>query len=92
MTTLAEQEGTFTNHEGRVQRFWPDLEPPGMARPAWLILGALVGDLTEQTGPRTAAESFATLGDSVPAFGGLSYDDIGTRGAVVNASVSSSEG
>ncbi len=92
VTTLAEQEGTFTNHEGRVQRFWPALAPPGMARPAWLILGALVGDLTEQPSPRSAAEAFAALGDAVPAFGGLSYDDIGTRGAVVNSSVSFSEG
>ena len=41
VTTFAEQEGTFTNHAGRVQRFWPALSGPGAARPAWLVLGAL---------------------------------------------------
>jgi NADH dehydrogenase/NADH:ubiquinone oxidoreductase subunit G len=27
LTSFAEQEGTFTNFEGRVQRFWPALNP-----------------------------------------------------------------
>jgi NADH-quinone oxidoreductase subunit G len=83
ITSYAEQEGTFTNHEGRVQRFWPALEPPGMARPAWLVLGALGAEATGSPVPRTAAESFATLAGSVSAFAGLDYERIGTRGAVV---------
>jgi hypothetical protein len=33
VTTFAEQEGTFTNFEGRVQRFWPALQAPPLARP-----------------------------------------------------------
>ena len=32
LTTFAEQEGTFTNHENRVQRFWPALQAPGDRR------------------------------------------------------------
>ena len=88
VTTFAEQEGTFTNVGGRVQRFWPGLQAPGMARPAWLILGALVGELTETDGPRSAADAFKALATAVPAFSGLTYDDIGTRGAVVNEPVS----
>ncbi|MDH3207904.1 MAG: 2Fe-2S iron-sulfur cluster-binding protein [Gemmatimonadota bacterium] len=82
ITTHAEQEGTFTNHEGRVQRFWPALEAPGMARPAWLILGALDAELTGEAGPQTAAEAFAELSEAIPALGGLTYEDLGTRGAV----------
>ena len=88
VTTFAEQEGTFTNVAGRVQRFWPGLQAPGMARPAWLVLGALVAELTESDGPRSAADAFTALADAVPAFSGLTYDDIGTRGAVVNETVS----
>ncbi|MEX2466550.1 MAG: molybdopterin-dependent oxidoreductase, partial [Gemmatimonadota bacterium] len=89
VTTFAEQEGTFTNRDGRVQRFWPGLKAPGMARPAWLILGALAAALGRAPGPvRTAAEAFSTFAASVPAFEGLTYDDIGTRGAVVNETVS----
>ncbi|HIF23739.1 MAG TPA: hypothetical protein EYQ27_17960 [Gemmatimonadetes bacterium] len=88
VTTFAEQEGTFTNLSGRVQRFWPGLEAPGMARPPWLILGALVAELTEAEAPRSAADAFAVLGGRVPAFSGLTYDDLGDRGAVVNEPVS----
>lgn len=88
ITSHAEGEGTFTNHAGRVQRFWPSLEAPGMARPAWLILGALAAELTDGSVPMTAAEAFAALGADVGPFAGIRYDDVGTRGAVVNESVS----
>lgn len=88
VTSHAEGEGTFTNYEGRVQRFWPSLEAPGMARPAWLILGALASELSGGAVAKTAAESFAALSSHVPAFSGISYEDVGTRGAIVNESVS----
>jgi len=87
-TTFAEQEGTFTNLEGRVQRFWPGVDAPGMARPAWLVLGALAAQINGVAGPRSAAEAFALLGEAVPAFAGLTYDDLGARGAVINETVS----
>lgn len=80
ITTFAEQEGTFTNHEGRVQRFWPALQPPGMARPAWLILGAILAELADGTAPRTAAEAFGSLSEVIPALSGLSYESIGMSG------------
>ena len=89
VTTFAEQEGTFTNVDGRVQRFWPGLTAPGMARPAWLILGALAAELGRAVGPaRTAADAFTAFTGAVAAFEGLTYEDIGTRGAVINETVS----
>jgi NADH-quinone oxidoreductase subunit G len=87
-TTFAEQEGTFTNLQGRVQRFWPALEGPGMARPAWLVLGALAAEVNGAAGPRSAAEAFSFLARAVPAFAGLTYEDLGSRGAVINETVS----
>jgi NADH-quinone oxidoreductase subunit G len=92
VTTHSEQEGTFTNHEGRVQRFWPALTPPGMARPTWLVLGALVAELSGEAVPRTAAEAFAALAEAVPAFGGLDYDQLGTRGALVRLPAAATRG
>lgn len=89
VTSFAEQEGTFTNVDGRVQRFWPGLTAPGMARPAWLILGALAAELGGAPAPaRTAAEAFTAFAARAAAFEGLTYDDIGTRGAVLNETVS----
>ncbi|MGD8319203.1 MAG: 2Fe-2S iron-sulfur cluster-binding protein [Gemmatimonadota bacterium] len=87
ITTFAEQEGTFTNLHGRVQRFWPALEAPGASRPAWLILGALAAERTSSEAPRSAAACFTALAEHIPAYAGLSYDDLGTRGAVLNETV-----
>lgn len=87
ITTFAEQEGTFTNLQGRVQRFWPALQGPGAARPAWFVLGALVAQRTGTDVTRSAGEAFAWMAQTVPAFAGLTYDDLGTRGAVVNEPV-----
>ncbi|MEX0907700.1 MAG: molybdopterin-dependent oxidoreductase [Gemmatimonadota bacterium] len=83
-TTFAEAEGTFTNVEGRVQRFWPALQPPALARPAWQILGVLLAGLEDGTAPATAGDAFLLLGDRHAEFSGLSYDMIGARGALIN--------
>ena len=88
VTTHAEGEGTFTNLERRVQRFWPALQAPGMSRPAWLVLGAMTAERTSGTPARTAGDAFAAIGSSVSAFDGIDYDDVGTRGAVLNEAVS----
>ncbi|HUF50300.1 MAG TPA: molybdopterin-dependent oxidoreductase [Longimicrobiales bacterium] len=87
-TTFAEMEGTFTNFEGRVQRFWPAVQPPPLARPAWQILGVLLAGLDESTtAPGTAADAFLRLGDQHAEYSGLSYDVIGSRGALMNEPV-----
>ena len=88
VTTHAEGEGTFTNHERRVQRFSKALDAPGMARPAWLVLGALAAEKGEGNAPRSAADAFGALGGAVSAFAGITWDDVGARGALLNESVS----
>lgn len=82
VTTFAEQEGTFVNAQGRVQRFEPALRPPGTARPAWLVLGALATALGGTAPPPSrAAAAFAALAAAHPAFAGLDYDALGAAGA-----------
>jgi len=83
ITTFAEQEGSFTNHQGRVQRFWPGVRAPGSARPGWLILGALLAELTETEVPTSADHAFAKAADGVSEFDGITYRDMGTRGVAV---------
>jgi NADH-quinone oxidoreductase subunit G len=78
--TFAEMEGSFTNVNGRVQRFWPALQVPGMTRPAWQILGVLRAGITGDVAPATAADAFATLGDLRAEFGGLRWEDLGVGG------------
>ena len=83
LTTFAEEDGTFVNAQGRVQRFWQGLQPPGSARPAWLVLGALVAALEGGETPASAADAFAALAAEEAAFAGLSYDAIGSAGAAL---------
>ena len=83
-TTFAEQEGTFVNFENRVQRFWPALQPPPLARPAWQIAGVLLSGLGDGKAPMSAADAFARMGELWNGFAGLSYDLLGSRGALMN--------
>ncbi|MEX0891478.1 MAG: 2Fe-2S iron-sulfur cluster-binding protein [Gemmatimonadota bacterium] len=84
VTLYAEQEGTFTNADGRVQRFWPGLQPPAMARPAWQVLGVLLAGLGDGAAPADAGNAFLRVAQLHDAFAGLSYENIGARGALVN--------
>lgn len=84
ITTYVEQEGTFTNFEGRVQRFWPALQAQSLARPAWQVLGVVLAGLTGGQAPASAADAFLLLGESFDEFRGLSYEQLGTRGALLN--------
>ena len=87
VTTFAEQEGTFVNFEKRVQRFWPSLQAPPLARPAWQIVGVLLAGLEDAPAPASAAQAFMRLGDLFDDFAGLSYDMLGSRGAILNDKV-----
>jgi NADH-quinone oxidoreductase subunit G len=79
-TTFAEMEGTFTNLNSRVQRFWPGLQVPGMARPAWQILGVLRAGIGGDNAPATPADAFAVLAEVRAEFGEVSYLELGTQG------------
>lgn len=85
ITTFAEQEGSFTNFEGRVQRFWPALRAPGEARPAWSVLSGIVEALGGGESPDLPSDAFAAAAGAVPAFTGLSFEKIGTKGALASA-------
>jgi NADH-quinone oxidoreductase subunit G len=84
VTTFAEQEGTFTNFEGRVQRYWPAVQPPALARPAWQVLGVILAGLDAAGAPANAGAAFHMVGARHEAFAGLSYELIGPRGALIN--------
>ena len=85
VTTFAEEEGTFVNAQGRVQRFRQGLRGPGTAQPAWLVLGTMVAALTGGEGPVSAADAFARLAERHAAFGGLTWDGVGSAGAALEA-------
>jgi NADH-quinone oxidoreductase subunit G len=83
VANVAEEDGTFVNRDARVQRYVQAKAAPGMARPAWWVLGALLAQL-RLGGPFDAAdEAFAWLAAEEDRFAGLSYEALGTRGVVL---------
>jgi NADH-quinone oxidoreductase subunit G len=88
VANMAEEEGTFTNLRGRVQRFTQAKSPPGFARPTWWVLADLLSALGERTSYFLASDVFAALAAEHAAFGGLSYDALGLRGRTVAGATS----
>jgi NADH-quinone oxidoreductase subunit G len=87
--TMAEEEGTFTNLRGRVQRFMQAKAAPGLARPSWFVLSDLLAALGERTAYFLAADAFAALAASHPEFAGMTYDTLGLKGQLVAGAAAS---
>jgi NADH-quinone oxidoreductase subunit G len=85
-TNMAEEEGTFTNLRGRVQRYQQARSGPGMSHPVWWGIGDLLTFLGEGAGHHTAGEAFAALAAARPEFSGMSYDTIGVKGQMLTGS------
>ena len=81
---VAEEEGTFTNLRGRVQRFLQAKAAPGLARPSWYALSDLLVAVGETVDYSSAANVFGALVKAEPAFGGLTYETLALKGVVVS--------
>jgi NADH-quinone oxidoreductase subunit G len=82
---MAEENGTYVNRDGRIQRYNQARSQPGMARPAWWIAGeVLAGPGPSASAPATAAEAFSLLGERWPVFAATSYEDIGYTGRMLD--------
>jgi NADH-quinone oxidoreductase subunit G len=82
IANFAEEEGTFTNLRGRVQRYLQARPAPGFARASWKALAGLAA-ATGKSGAYASAEAvFAAMAQSEGAFSGMSYDTLGLKGQV----------
>ena len=64
----AEKDGSYTNMEGRIQRFSQVVPPPGKARPDWEILDLLAGRLGAAEPYGTVEKIRAEISRLVPAY------------------------
>jgi NADH-quinone oxidoreductase subunit G len=87
--SFVETDGTVTNFEGRVQRLRAAFPPLGEARPGWRVLADLLADLGRPVPWTSPAEIFSEVARRVPAFAGLDYDRLGSRGALLADSAES---
>ncbi|MCY7380433.1 MAG: (2Fe-2S)-binding protein [Gemmatimonadaceae bacterium] len=82
ISNCVEEEGTFTNLRGRVQRFLQGKAAPGTARPSYFVIGDLLAAMGEGQGYWTASAVFDALAASQPGFAGMSYDRLALKGAM----------
>jgi len=82
---VAEEDGTFVNRDGRVQRYLQAKPAPGMARPGWWILGELLAELGLDEPLGAADEAFERVAAEAPAFAGLSYARLGLGGTTLGS-------
>ena len=83
IANFAEEEGTFTNLRGRVQRFLQAKAAPGFARPSWFVLADLLTAAGVATNYSLASEVFAAMATARSEFAGMSYDTLGLRGKAI---------
>lgn len=74
--THFEEEGTFTNFEGRTQKFNKVLEPLAEARPVRDIMGALAGRLGAAWDITDAEGVFGEMAARVEAFRGVNFENL----------------
>jgi NADH-quinone oxidoreductase subunit G len=76
----AEQDGTFTNYQRRVQRIRGAVAVLGNARPRWDLTAGLLQRIGAPLGAASAREVFAKLAAAVPGYAKLDYKTIGSTG------------
>ena len=76
----AEKEGTFTNTERRVQRFYQAIRPVGESRPDWQIICELASRLGHPMEYASPEAVMAEIAACLPAYGGIRYERLGEEG------------
>ena len=73
-SSYAEQDGTFTNNDGLVQRVRQSIPPVHQSKPDWMITAQLAKELGMDFGFELSATAvFRHLGENVPAYSGMRY-------------------
>jgi predicted molibdopterin-dependent oxidoreductase YjgC len=80
----AEKEGTFTNIQGRVQRFHAAVAPLGESLSDLEILNRLALDLDVPLAGTSAAGVLAEIGQTVSAFAGMTWQTVGSKGRLLS--------
>lgn len=83
MTLPAEQDGTYTNYERRVQLMTQILAPVGDSKPSWRIFSEVLVRIKPSTPPFGTKDLFAEMAANIPAFAGLSYSIMPSEGVIL---------
>ena len=79
--TFAEEAGTFTNNEGKVQKLRPIRRPAFESKPNAEIFALVAQALGRDLGPISPDAVFSEIARLVPSYRGLSRDGLGDDGS-----------
>jgi NADH-quinone oxidoreductase subunit G len=70
----SEEDGTYTNYQGKVQRAGWAVDPPADAWPAWEVFAGLIHAGASDAPWMSAEQVFNDLAARIPAFRGLTFE------------------
>jgi NADH-quinone oxidoreductase subunit G len=85
IANMSEEEGTFTNVDGRVQRFMQAKAAPGYARPSWWVASDVLQAAGGKGGHMIAGQAFEAVATGHPEFAGLNYDALALGGRPIKS-------
>ncbi len=80
VVSFAEKRGTMINVKGRIQRLNAAIQPPGEARPDWMVLRDLLAAVTHSEWPQTIEGIFRQMARETAALAGLTLAAVGDLG------------
>jgi predicted molibdopterin-dependent oxidoreductase YjgC len=83
MAAFGETEGTITNGAGRVQRVRAWSSPPGVGKPGWEILGALLSRLGSACEAASAQRVFHSIRLAIPTYATINAAAVELPGGVM---------
>jgi len=84
VATMAEEQGTWVNRDGRAQAYHPARQAPGMARPAWWVAAEAWARLgPDRRSEDTVDDAMASVGSAIPALEGVTPSRLGLTGRLV---------
>ncbi|PWU07516.1 MAG: NADH-quinone oxidoreductase subunit L [Verrucomicrobia bacterium] len=84
VVSFAEKRGTMINVKGRLQRLNAAIQPPGQARPDWMVLHDLLAAVESSQGPTTIEGVFRRMAQETPALAGLTLATVGDLGVDIS--------
>jgi len=80
---FAEEDGTFTSAEGRVQRVRKASEPPDQAKPHWQIICELASAMGYKMAYSSPEEVMKEIAAASPLYAGATYDRLAPFGTML---------
>jgi NADH-quinone oxidoreductase subunit G len=81
----AEKKGTFTNLQGRIQRFNAAVPPIGESLPDIEIISRLANELGTPLSGASAEDVLKEIGGYFDSFAGMTWETVGANGQLINS-------